>query len=124
VLAVSHLARVSPERWPALVFQPHPSVRLIRLEWAVEPTLRALNERPDAETTPPEPAPHATLVWRRDLSPQFRSLEATEAAALELLLAGACFGRLCESAAAGEDAAARVAGWLQRWVADGVLSAL
>lgn len=124
LLAVSDLARVSPERWPALVFHPHPSARLIRLEWTVEPTWRALNEQPDAETVPPDPATHATLVWRRELSPQFRSLEAAEAAALALLMAGASFGRLCESAAAGaEDPAARMAGWLQRWVADGVLLA-
>lgn len=125
VLEGSELAQVAAERWPGLVFAAHPAVRLIRLEWAVEPTWRALNEQPDAETAPPEPAPHATLVWRQGLAPQFRSLEAGEAAALEQLIAGACFGRMCEHAAgeAGDDAAVRVVAWLQRWVVDGVLSA-
>lgn len=125
VLALSDLAQVVPERWPALVFRVHPSARLIDLEWAVEPTWRALNDQPDAETTVPEHSPHATLVWRRDFGPQFRSLDEAEAHALGNVIAGTSFGRMCELAAGDtpDQAPARVAAWLQRWVVDGVLSA-
>ena len=58
---------------------------------------------------------------------EFRSLDADEAAALDAVVAGNSFGELCELLAARFDperAAVRAAGWLRRWVEEGLIAAV
>lgn len=59
------------------------------------------------------------LVWRRGLDVVHRELDASEARALSLVIAGCSFGELCDRV--GE--APVVVGWLQRWLADELLAA-
>jgi len=118
------LARVAPGSWPALRFAPHPTVRLVALQWAIEPLWRALTDDPGAETAPPEARPHHLLVWRDGLETRWRTLPEDESAALAGCLGGLRFDELCASVAAtAEEAgtAARVAGWLGAWVQAGLL---
>jgi hypothetical protein len=118
------LAGLAPSLWPALRFAPHPTLRLLSLDWAVEPLWRALTDDPDARTEPPDPRPHALLVWREGLETRWRTLAADEAAALAEALDGLRFDALCGcvAAKAGEaGAAARVAAWLDQWVGAGLL---
>jgi hypothetical protein len=66
-------------------------------------------------------------VWRRDGSPRFTSMLAPECACLDLALAGASFGEMCEALTRlhEPDTAARQAGALLRsWVEDGIVEAL
>ncbi|QWT19080.1 DNA-binding domain-containing protein [Bacillus sp. NP157] len=66
-------------------------------------------------------------VWRRDYSPRFTSMLAPECACLDLALAGASFGELCEALTRlhEPDTAARQAGALLRsWVDDGIVLSL
>lgn len=116
-LAVADLAAVPPAEWPALRFAPHPSLRLVALRWAVEPLWKALTEDEDATTSPPEPLAHVLAVWRRGLDTRWRSLPQDEHEALAACLGGERFEALC--ARVGD--AARVAGWLRGWVAQGLL---
>lgn len=63
-------------------------------------------------------------VWRQGLSPQFLSMGAHECACLDLALAGATFGEICEllSRLHGPMSVAAEAGTLLRaWVADGLI---
>lgn len=123
------LARLAPEAWPALRLELHPSVCLLDLDWNVEPIWQALTR--DAETgveqALPEPVEHrhSLLVWREGLTPKWRSLEAAEAECLRALQRGETFEELCRSAARridAERAPAFVVGWLQRWLADGLIA--
>ena len=111
-------------------FYLHTSVRLLTLDWAIEPAWRALRlaiteeAEEDPELPEPEPQEHRLLVWRQGLEVRWRSLEALEAALLQGVSEGADFAGLGEIAAAhaGPDAAARaLVQALQVWLADGLL---
>ncbi len=112
-------------------FTLHPSVRLVALEWAIEPAWRVLRlaitdeAEDDPELPEPEEQAHTLLVWRLGLEVRWRSLATLEA---DLLLAvkeeGADFAALGELAAAdvGEEAApAALVQALQTWLAEGLL---
>lgn len=73
------------------------------------------------------PAAGAMLVWRQDFTPCFRTIEATEAYALDLVGAGATFGALCAALIerCGEDAGVTQAGaLLGQWIGDGLIAAV
>ena len=122
-LTLADLAALAPEQWPQRRFALLPSLRLVDLNWAVEPIWRALNEDAEAETEAPEPLPHVLLVWRPELECLWRSAGPVEVAALRTLAEGARFAECCTAIAeAGEpDPATTAAGLLQRWVSDGLL---
>lgn len=102
----------------------HPSATLLGVRYNVAALWSAL----DAEEEPPEPAelpePVALLVWRNGQQPNFRSISAMEAGALQLLDKGANFTDLSADIIerVGEAAAMEeLAVWLGQWLADGVL---
>ncbi|MGO9543285.1 MAG: hypothetical protein ACLPPF_00605 [Rhodomicrobium sp.] len=67
---------------------------------------------------------HRILIWRQDV-PKFRVLQEEEAMLWNEAARGVRFGVLCEMAAAHDDpdqAAARAAGYLQGWIASGLLA--
>ncbi len=126
VLQVSTLTQVPAEDWPALRFRPHPTLALLRLDWAVEALWSAVSADPEADTDPPEALPHYLLVWRRDQRTQWRSVTDEEAELLAACCAGKPFAELCAAAAErhGDQAAASVAGFLRVWVESAMLSGL
>ena len=72
------------------------------------------------------PAPTVLLVWRARETVSYRPLAPAEAEALARVAARTSFGDLCQVAAGqiGEqEAPARAASWLARWLQDGVLAA-
>lgn len=114
------LARVPVPSWGDLVLVARPGTALLRLEWPVQ----RLRETADADELPvlsPEATPVG--VWRSDERVCFRGLPPDEADALEGLLAGEPFGAICARIErhAGDGAARRALGLLDRWLADGVL---
>lgn len=126
VLTPGALTTIAPAHWPAMCFEPHPSVVLLQLDWAVEPAWSAVTADENATVDAPEPSRHALLVWRRQLNTCWRSLPDEEATLLRSCLNGEPFARLCERAAEaagdGDGAAMAAAGALRRWVEDGVLA--
>ncbi|MCB1850003.1 MAG: putative DNA-binding domain-containing protein, partial [Gammaproteobacteria bacterium] len=123
ILQGTQLAQIPVERWPALVFDLHPSVHLIALEWGVE-TLWNAAKAADHGQEAPTHDPHYTLVWRQQLGTRFRSLERGEAMLLLELSQAACFARICELAAsiASDDAPTLAVSLLQRWLQDQLLT--
>ncbi|WP_295996931.1 DUF2063 domain-containing protein [Rugamonas sp.] len=121
-VSAAGLADIAPEAWGALVFGLHPSVRLLALEWNVVALWQALGQDQGPPDVEQAAAPQTWMVWRTADQPHFRSLPAAEAQALHRIGAGATFGDVCE--AAGDEAAAlAMAGYLQHWLAQGVLTA-
>lgn len=127
-LDFASLAAVPAEAWPTLRLQLHPSCALLDLGWSVEGLWQALAPLDDGESPDPEPdapAPHAhrLVVWRKGLTPCWRSADGLEGPLLEAVAAGECFAELCERIAeTGEAAAAQVmVGLLRRWVDEGLL---
>ena len=108
-----------------LVFVP--SIRFRRLRSNAVAIWKALAD----EAMPPGSvelkAAGGVRVWRRELSPQFASMDAHECDCLDLALAGATFGEICELLGRwhGPDSVAVEAGTLLRtWVGDGLVRRL
>lgn len=124
-----HLLSLAAEDWPALRLRFHPSVAVLELGWGVEPIWQALSRDLDEGIEHQVPQPrshnHAIVVWRQELTPKWRSLDQVEAVCLAAALRGDDFSRWCELAAAQLDAVAApaaVVGWLQRWLAEGLIA--
>ena len=125
------LARVMPESWADLRFSFHPALRRLELKWNVPPLWKALTA--DQPRPPHELAaePQAWLQWRDGLHVMFRSLDAHEAAALQVAMDGGSFAELCvrlgERLAAAQvpaQAAAYLRGWLEAGLMTGIRGSL
>jgi len=124
-LAIGDLAGISPDDWPHLTFQPHPTAIRLTFTTNAAEIWSALKDG----TSPPAPArwpePQALIVWRQDDMARFRPLAAEEAIMWDEAVHGVRFGVLCEMLAtfAGEaDAALRAATYLKTWIDSGMLT--
>ncbi|MEJ5999856.1 DNA-binding domain-containing protein [Paucibacter soli] len=131
-MTLAQLQTLAPAAWAGLALRLQPSVRLLALDWVVEPVWRALRQHQPGAAEPELPEPlaqgHGLLVWRQGLETRWRSLAAEEQALLQGLGEGATFAHLCELASAlhgPEQAAEQVAAValraLQQWLADELL---
>jgi len=118
-----------PEALPELALRLVPASALVELSTAADLVWDALEDgRPPPAAAP---GPRTVLVWRRDLTVIHRTLEPDEAAALRCVQRGASFAEVCEALGevlgpavglplglplAPEDAAARAAELLLRWL--------
>jgi hypothetical protein len=124
-LTHAELSRISPQQWAGLRFAWHPSVRRFASSWNAPQIWQALTsdaERPQASLSS---VPVEWLLWRQELTTYFRSLGATEAAALDAARNGWPFGELCGLLCEelGEAHAARHAATLLRdWVGCGLIT--
>jgi hypothetical protein len=119
-LPVEALATVEPERWWTLRFDLHPSVQLLALQTNAPVIFKALSN----EIDPPEPVilevQQDWLLWRQELTTNFRSTAASEARALQLVRSDATFEDLCEALCdwhAEDEVPAHAASLLKSWLA-------
>ncbi|MEA2836932.1 MAG: hypothetical protein QOD89_1482 [Bradyrhizobium sp.] len=125
VLELADLARFAPELWNMLKFRPHPSSHRLDVSTNTAAVWLALKN----DETPPDAAtldePGRLLIWRQDVTPMFRELNAEEAMMWDEAANGMPFGVLCSMLATYDDpdgAAARGASYLHGWVTSGLLS--
>ena len=125
-IAAEALMALPPEAWETLSFTPVPSFQLLTLTFDVPQAWQRREEQePGNLEVEPAAQPTGWVVWRREFSPNFRSLDIDEAVALATLAQGRPFPEICESLVehVGEDqAAARAAGLLRGWVEEGMIS--
>jgi hypothetical protein len=125
VLSRDALAAVPAERWEGLRFELIAAWQLLRLDWPVHRTRQAW----EAEVRLPslEPATTWILVHRRGEQVLHRTLSDLEAHALECVEEGRALGDVCARVAevTGQvEAPVQVFKFLERWLADEVLSGL
>lgn len=123
VLSLQDLAAIPPENWGDLRFKFHPAVQLLSPKYNVLLVWQALN----TEEAPPKIAQidEPYVVWRKDLSSHYRSLEIAEYTAIQQMMVGASFADLCESLQenVAEDAATmQAAQYLATWLNEGLIS--
>jgi len=108
---------------PALRLAWIPSSVIVPLTWAVDDLWSALEDGQPA--LPPAPASRVVLVWRRELEVVHRTLDPDEGQLAASLVAGAPFAEVCEQLGElhGDDAGARAAELLLRWLAASALVA-
>lgn len=101
----------------------HPSMTLRAIHTNVTQIWRAIDAD---EAVPPvyhHAEPRSLAVWRKGLQPHFQTLEGDEAAFLQCLRAGSSIDEAADAWAgtAVLPNPQRLGGWLQAWLADGVL---
>ena len=120
------LVSIAPEDWANLRFQAHPALRVLVSRTNAVAIWKSLKESDSALAIELSPQPVTWVVWRKQHSPFFRSLEADEAWALQAMMSGARFGEICTGVCgwAADEAAARAAGMLRTWVEAGWIAGL
>jgi putative DNA-binding protein len=122
-----HVACLPSADWPALVCSPHPALRRLDLEWNVPAIWKAIDAGQEPEPCRANSVRVPWIIWRRALKVYFRSLEADEAWALGALMAGRCFGDLCEDLCKWREeteVALHAAAMLKRWLTDGLIAGI
>jgi Putative DNA-binding domain len=89
------LQEVDPGSWDRLGFEFHPSVRLLDLTWNTVAVWQAMSRDEDPPRPEAAETPIPWLLWRRELTNRFRSLDEAECAALEAARSGEPFGEIC-----------------------------
>jgi hypothetical protein len=127
ILDAAALQQLDAGDWEQIGFKLSPSVQLLHLHWNAPAIWLALGKE-ESEEPPPDAVASATactwMVWRKDLQPHFRSLDAYEALALRGLAQGFSFSSVCAEAAESseQDITPHIAGWLHTWLTESVLS--
>jgi len=121
------VAGVSPEHWPDLRFDTHASLQVLKLGTGSVAAWNAFHAGESHASVADAGTAVDWAIWRKALSPYFRSLEKDEAWALAAVRQGSGFGELCAGLCdwvAEADAAPRAARMLRGWVEEGWISAL
>lgn len=111
------LADLSADDWPALRFDLHPAVQFFTAHTNAPLIFKALAEE-NAVPDPAITAPNHFVVWRGNLTPRYRPLDADEYDALQALRTGASFEALCTIIGEhrAKDTATRAASLLREWL--------
>ena len=123
-LKLQELKQIPAEGWPNMHFKFHPSVSRVAYAWNA-PTLWAAIDK-EFDPIPPEKLvkPIEWLIWRKELTNYYRSLEADEAWALSAAMESETFERVCGGVSEflnEEQAPTRAAGFIAQWIDEGVL---
>jgi len=124
VLQLEEIATLPPEAWGQLIFQFHPSMRMLELNWNAIEVWQAL----DNEDSPPaltQLKSHC-LIWRHLTDSYFRLVEDAESDAIHLVMSGGSFSEMCELLQqhnVDEQAAMhQAAQYLSQWINEELLS--
>ncbi len=125
ILSLQDLAAVAPENWGDLSFKFHPAVQLLSPKYNVLLVWQALNSDESPPTIVQINEPY--VVWRKDLNSHYRSLDITESAAIQQMMAGTSFAQLCENLQEKtneDEATMQAAQYLSTWLNESLLTAL
>jgi hypothetical protein len=116
-------ASLGERNWDAEILQLHPTVLVQRAFTNAATIWTAIGE-----VDPPPAAllagQAAILVWRQELTPQFRTVAGLELEALDRIGSGMPFGQICEIVFGQidpNDAVPMIGAMLSRWLDDGLL---
>ena len=127
VASVEALSQIPPDRWSNLRFELHASTQHLVLESNAPTLFKALSAEQPADEARLLDKPQRWLIWRQDLTPQYRSIGASEAAALDTIVAGGTFADVCEVLCdwhAEDQVPLAAAGLLKSWMSDGLIARL
>jgi hypothetical protein len=124
-VSMESLAALQPAQWPTLQFQFAPATQRVTSHTNAPELYRAAANDEGAAQGEVSETSSEWLIWRRELTAQYRSLTRTEADALDTLLAGGTLGDACEAMleyAEADVMAAEAASFLKRWLLDELIS--
>lgn len=94
----AQLADIAAESWPSLVFELHPTIRRLKLDFNVVDIWREASQQNSSEFPAPLRGPAIEwVVWRREFKVLFRPVSSDEVMLLECIEAKVPFVALCEA---------------------------
>jgi hypothetical protein len=118
-LSLDCMKQFASEDWPQLRFEFHPSLQKLRMQTNAPALFKALSEEREAPASArTEGAGGEWIIWRQEITPCYRSLDASEAAALETLLENGTFESMCTALCdwhTAEEASLQAARLLRCW---------
>lgn len=121
LIRLEDIAELPAAAWPTMRIRFIPALQWLDLNWNVCPYSMAL----EAGNSPPSPQcknlPARWLLWRKNYNPNWRSLDAHEAWAIEVAHQGTNFAELCEGLCewiTEDQVAVTAAGFLKHWIID------
>lgn len=127
VLSMQQISALPAGSWPYMQVRLHDTVRRIDLRWNVPAVWAAVDRGEPSPASVASAKPVAWVLWRKDLSQYFRSMEDDEAWALDAVRDGQPFAALCEGLCKWfepEHAPARAASLLKTWITDQMVAAV
>jgi hypothetical protein len=124
---LNDMASIAPDQWPMMRFQFQPSMCWLDLHWNVPPYWIALDKDEEPLEKKHDEIPTRWLMWRREFSPSWRSLDVAEAWAIEAASQGANFAELCEGLLewiGDAEVAMAAAGYLKQWIHDEMVAGI
>ncbi len=124
-VVLDELAQLAPSQWPGLRLEFQPCLQRVELTWNVAAIRNAVDEGRTIDSPQRGDRPAAWLIWRKRLTQYFRSLDDTEAWALDRARDRATFGELCEGLCEwmpDREIATYAAGLLKQWIGDGLVT--
>jgi hypothetical protein len=112
--------------WNTAILHMVPTLRIRSISTNCAVIWTALSHGRSPPGVQPLAAPMALRVWRVGLTPRFRSIDALEQHALQMVIEGATFATICTTIeSAGHSKAAEVAGrFLASWLQDGLITSV
>lgn len=112
--------------WNTAVLCLVPTLRIAPISTNCAAIWTALSEGKSPPGVQRLPAPVALRVWRVGLTPRFRSIDAIEQQALQMVIEGATFATICATIeSVAHSKAAEVAGnFLASWLQDGLITSI
>lgn len=119
------LGSLSGDAWNTVGFGFHPTLTVRAVTTTVGALWSGLDEGSPLASAALE-APMAVRVWRKDLQPHFRTIDAVEATALAEMVQGRSFAEVCERLTHEriEEPVERAAALLAVWLQDGLIVGL
>jgi hypothetical protein len=125
VLTEQDISAIPPQAWPELKFRIHPSVHRLNLEWNIPEIWKVLTDDNPAQVTALNTTESHWIVWRDQLVTRFRSMEADEQEAFDMLCAGKSISEVCEMLATRmkeDEVPFRAAGLVKTWITQGLIA--
>ena len=119
------MASIVPEAWPELKFKLHSSVQRLNFEWNIIEMWQALTAENPAEVQAKKEDLYPYLVWRKNLSSHFRSMQKNEQIAFDVLAQAGDFSDICAALSQRlneDEVPMHVASFLKAWINQGLIS--
>ena len=126
-LDTAAFAAIEPSQWPSLTFTLTPSLRRLSLHTNAPALYRCITDGEPRLEGQTSAAASEWLIWRHELTTHYRSMNSSEAFAIDYVLEGYTFADLCAALAErddSDDVPVAAASLLKRWLVDGLIVAV
>ncbi|WP_028387941.1 DNA-binding domain-containing protein [Legionella fairfieldensis] len=127
VLTIEQMATIPPESWATTRFIFHPSVQRMNFFWNSVELWQSISEKQTVLLPSPKSSLASWVLWRRDYINHFYTLVEEEVWALDTLIQGSTFAKLCAGLCKWlneEDVGLRAASLLKGWIQSGLITAI